>query len=243
MLVLRPMPSLLCFAIAAAALAQPPLQVTPAADGSYLGITSKDGRPLRFTGSGLGGVAVPQTPAQEGTLSFFFTPDWSPGDCTTHWLLELKGEGLLLAFRKGYDATISPEYCYLFTDPEGGTAGFHCENLFRGRERHHYAIRWSTAKERVQFVVDGEAAGRAGKFRFAGPVTIPAVLTLYNMACGTFDDIRLYSEYLSVPEITALAGRKQPARYLQSQPPPDPRRPQAAANEAPLTEHHPSGRP
>ncbi|MCE5239836.1 beta-galactosidase [bacterium] len=206
---------------AACVLADPPgLQVVPAADGSHVAVAARDGKPLYCAGPGLTAVSLPQTPTQEGTLSFCFTPDWSPGDCTTHWLLELKGQGLQIAFRKGYSAAISPDYCYLLTDPEGSIVGFHPENLFRARERHHYAIRWTTARQRIQFVVDGEAAGRAGKFKCDSPAQIPATLTLYGMAGGTFDDIHLYGKYLTVPEILLAAGLKEPARDLQSQPPP-----------------------
>jgi hypothetical protein len=225
----RSLPRVLCLCAlilpAAVASALPALKVVPAADGAYAALASADGQPLRFAGPGLSAVPVPGAPAAEGTLAFFFTPDWSPGDCTTHWLFELKGPGLLVAFRKGYSHAISPDYCYLFKDPDGGTVGFHPENLFRGRERHHYAIRWSTAKGRIQFVVDGEAAGRSGKFKVEGGAAAlqpagPATFTLYGMAGGTFDDVRLYGKYLTVPEIVQVAGLKEPAQYLQSQPPP-----------------------
>jgi len=215
------LPVILCLVVAAGAHGQPALRVVPATDGSCVGVSARDGKPLYFAGtSGLDAIAIPEVSGAEGTLSFFFTPDWSPGDCTTHWLLDLKGDKLLIGFRKGYSAAISPDYCYVQTDPEGGLIGFSSEPLFRARQRHHYAIRWSAAKNRIQFVVDGEASGRSGKYKYDGPARLPATLTFYNMACGTFDDVRVYPRYLTVPEIVQVAGLKEPARYLQEQPPP-----------------------
>jgi hypothetical protein len=157
----------------------------------------------------------------EATVTFWFRPDWSPGDCTHHPIFELDARpAYKLDWRKGYNHAISPDHSYLL-DPEHFTVSFQSENLFTGRVWRHYAIRFSQERGRIEAVVDGDTTGsRGGKFPAPKAERAPATLLLHGNACGAYDEVRIFDRWLSAEEIVQVAGLKQPAAYLQEQAPP-----------------------
>ena len=155
----------------------------------------------------------------EGTLSFWFRPDWSPGDCTSHTLFTLAGGKFSLELRKGYSNVIAPDNCYLLVT--GGAASFGAYNLFTANCWRHYAMRWSAVKGKVEVLVDGEVSGgRTGNFKSDLPGTAAAILTLSATACGAFAEVQLFDQALPTADLVRLAGLKTVARFLQEQPPP-----------------------
>jgi hypothetical protein len=167
-------------------------------------------------------LPIPQFRTTEGTLSFWFRPDWSTGDCTFHCLFELDAKSVYkLGWRKGYTDAISPDYGYLLLEPDLGTVGFHCDNLFSGRVWRHYAIRFSQERSTLELVVDGDTTGwRRGKFPAPSAASCAASLLLHGSACGAYDEVKLFDRWLGIGELAEVAGLKQRAAYLQEQAPP-----------------------
>ncbi|MDD5706064.1 MAG: hypothetical protein PHR35_09070 [Kiritimatiellae bacterium] len=162
---------------------------------------------------------------QEGTISFWFRPDWTSGDATMHPLLTVKAQpAFSLTLTKGWYT--GRDGCYIFVDPPDAGGGFFLSGtLFVGRSWRHYALRWNAKQGQAQVVVDGEAMGNSGPQRtatlktdVAGP--LKARLTLVGDAQGAYAGIKVYDRCLSVPEIMKIAGLDQAARHLQEQRPP-----------------------
>jgi len=167
-------------------------------------------------------VPVPGFNPKEGTLSFWFRPDWSPNTLTPFVMFEINtGRTCHLRFRRGFTA---PDHCYLQMGNRF-PCSFGSFNLFTANTWRHYALRWSVKRGRVQFVVDGDARGESGRRRMgkftcdvAGPAR--AALLLHGWSRGAFDDVKVFDRYLTVPELITEAGLTRVARYLQEQAPP-----------------------
>lgn len=159
---------------------------------------------------------------REGTLSFWFKPEWSSINHTPQILFELNaGKAFQATLRKGWTA---PDHCYLTMGKAGG-ASFPAYNIFTANQWRHYALRWSADQGKVQFVVDGESLGRMGPVRtgrfkcdVSGPVK--GSLTLAKSALGAFDDIKVFNKFLDIDGIIKAGGLKKTARFLQEQTPP-----------------------
>jgi len=158
----------------------------------------------------------------EGTLSFWFRPDWSPNTRTPFMMFELHADpAYRIRFRRGFTA---PDHCYLQVGDRYPCA-FGSFSLFTAKTWRHYALRWSAARGRIQFVVDGEARGESGRRRmgrFACDVVGPvkATLRLHGWSRGAFDEVKVFGRYLSVADLVREAGLTRVARYLQEQAPP-----------------------
>ncbi|MDD5705611.1 MAG: hypothetical protein PHR35_06775, partial [Kiritimatiellae bacterium] len=169
-------------------------------------------------------IPVEKFNPRQGTISFWFRPDWSPGDATMHPILLIKAPpAFTLNFTKGWYT--ARDTCYIFVDlAEGGTS-FGSYNIFAGRTWRHYALRWDSGQSQMQVVVDGEARGDSGLQRTGGLKTdkvgpLKATVTLSGAACGAYADVKIFDHCLSVPEIMRVAGLRQAARHLQEQRPP-----------------------
>lgn len=178
-----------------------------------------------YPGTGMNiSIPIEQFRPEEGTIIFWFRPDWSPGDCTPHRIMEIQAQSsFIISFSKGYSSAIAPDNCYLQAGSAGGSS-FEPFNLFTGRTWRYYAIRWSTKQNKIQFVVDGDAGEngeiRSGAFKtdISGPVA--ASLILNGSAAGAYADVQVFDHYLSIPEIVEAGGLKTVARYLQELVPP-----------------------
>lgn len=161
---------------------------------------------------------------KEGTLSFWFRPDWSPNNYTPQIMFEIHADpAYRMMFRKGWT---SPDTCYMLVGQTGDFAmAFGSHNLFTANTWRHYALRWSADLGKIQLVVDGDARGESGRTRMgrfkcdtAGP--IKATLLLRGWSRGAYDEVKVFSRYLPLDDLVKEAGLTRVARYLQEQAPP-----------------------
>lgn len=176
-------------------------------------------------------IDLPSLNPREGTLAFWFRPDWGNGDFTPHTIIEVNAQPVFtLNFKKGWNATIAPDYPYLTLSPGGTTFG--PLSLFSARTWRHYAIRWSAERNIVDVVIDGEPSKRKGSYKTGAQGYVKAVITIGNstipgeggFSCGAYRDIQVFDRYLEPNELMKIAGLSQTARYrakyLQEQEPP-----------------------
>jgi hypothetical protein len=103
-------------------------------------------------------LAVDVLREDEGTLMFWFRPDWPACDFTFHPLARLSfPNGSFMELKKGYSDAISPDYTYFVLNWAGGGGTVSCapDTLFTPRQWRHYTIRWSRARQVMDLVVDG----------------------------------------------------------------------------------------
>jgi len=163
--------------------------------------------------------------AQEGTLSFWFRPDWSPNTFTPFTVFDLQAEpAYAMKFRRGFT---SPDYCYLIC--AAGAVSFPSHNLFTARTWRHYALRWSASRGKIEFVVDGDAVGRSRPFACDVAAPVKAQLLLRGDCRAAFDDVKVYDRFLETVELAPEAGLSGIGPVLQRQAPP----PGALSGEAP----------
>ncbi len=173
-------------------------------------------------------IPVPNLNLAEGTLSFWFRPDWSD-PCYQHSILAelLVGDAWQLRWRYGYSHI--PTGCYVTLDtgptwtgsPVSGSFYSPSHNLFSGGEWRHYALRWSAERAEIEMVVDGDTSGRR-RGRYACDLKEPkaAILLLNGEVNGAYDEIRIYDRWLDDTALIESAGVTRVMSYLQEQQPP-----------------------
>ncbi len=171
-------------------------------------------------------VPIPSFNPQEGTISFWFRPDWAIPSYHPSLIMQLNAPPAFnLTFRKGH--LHAPDHCYVdFLKPDGSDAAqlnFGPHNLFTARKWRHYAIRWSSKGNKAQFVVDGDVGSpwRRGPFKndVAGPLNASLLLT--GEARGAIADIKVFDRYVETAELVTIAGLTKVATYLQEMRPPE----------------------
>ncbi len=175
-------------------------------------------------------IDVPSLNPREGTLAFWFRPDWAVGDCTPHSIIGLNAKPTFaLHLKKGWNTTIAPDYPYLTMEPGGIVGG---AVLFSAHTWRHYAIRWSAERGTMGVVVDGEPSKRTGAYKTDANGPVKAVITIGvsafpgegGFSCGAYKDIQVFDRYLGSSELMKMAGLSQAdrlrAKYLQEQEPP-----------------------
>ncbi|MDD5705545.1 MAG: hypothetical protein PHR35_06435, partial [Kiritimatiellae bacterium] len=176
-------------------------------------------------------IPVSKLNPQEGTLAFWFRPDWSD-PCYRHSILaELAvGDAWRLRWLYGYPHIPNGIYVEANTGPKwtgakaAGSLYGHSHNLFSGGEWRHYALRWSAKRGAIEMVVDGYKCPEGGRYTCGEIEPRDAHLLLSGEVRGAFDEARVYNRWLDDAELIAAEGVTEVKAYLQEQQPPGARR-------------------
>lgn len=154
----------------------------------------------------------------EGTISFFFKPNWNADASGSRWLMYgFKGKDFRFYFLK----TLKGELEFSFCAPDQRQVIV--KNPLKAEKWVHLAVAWSLPKGEVAIYIDGHLAGKRVEEKWkkaASPLKISPEIWLGRPTAdrfkaevgeGFYDDLRIYSSRLSDEEILAesIGGRKQ----------------------------------
>ncbi len=195
-----------------------PITVMRGRQEDILFVPGRKGKGLYLPEKTAVSIPLPDFNTGEGTLSFWFRPDWAyPNNCANVIVEVDAAPAFRLIFRKGYPH--ARWGTWVTAEPAGG---FSCNshNLYTAGVWRYYAIRWSAEKKRIELLVDGDSPSRpGGSFKVSDPGKVKARLFLSGEACGAFDEIKVFDRWLEVEEMEKIEGFTR-AAYLQWQKPP-----------------------
>ncbi len=154
----------------------------------------------------------------EGTISFFFKPNWNADVSGTRWLMYgFKGKDFRFYFLKTLKGGLEFSFCA----PDQRQVIV--KNPLKAEKWVHLAVAWSLPKGEVAIYIDGHLAGKRVEEKWkktASPLNISPEIWLGRPTAdrfkaevgeGFYDDLRIYSSRLSDEEILAesIGGRKQ----------------------------------
>jgi len=167
---------------------------------------------------------LPEMECREGTVSFFFKPEWDGAAPGGHWLVYgYKPEQFRFYFIKpkntgGLELSVcAPDQRQLIV-----------KTPLKAGKWVHLAFSWSIPKGEVAVYVDGRPAGKRSEEKWKKPdFRLKTALNIWlgkagsdrfkaEVGGGAYDDIRIYDRQLSDDEILAeaIGGRKQSLRKL-----------------------------
>ena len=161
-----------------------------------------DGKPAAFLVRDLS-----ENDFREGTVSFFFRPNWERKDGKAHYLFQTgkwRSE-FFLVFVKDARGQLELSVC----TPKQRQVFVKNADLQPGKWVH-FAFSWNVAKGECVIYIDGKPAARTvreewkdGSYSFKAPWNIQLGRNVNEPAGGAYDNLKIYNRQLSDAEILA----------------------------------------